>query len=55
MSIRKTAENKKWEDRKLSEHLTMNKAERPDEWQMDEFIRMAVELEKAIEPPTDEG
>lgn len=30
---------------KLSEMLTMWRAERPDEWRMDEFIRMALRLE----------
>jgi len=43
--LRKRAENKQWKDRTLSEHLAMDRAERPDEWRMDEFIRMAKELE----------
>lgn len=30
---------------KLSEMLAMWRAERPDEWRMDEFIRMAKKLE----------
>lgn len=34
---------------KLSEHLAKWRADRPDEWQMDEFIREARKLEASIE------
>jgi|GEM_PF-4900611 len=30
---------------KLSDHLKQWRAERPSEWKMDEFIRLAIELE----------
>lgn len=32
----------------LSYHLMSSRTERPDEWKMDEFIRMAEEMEAAI-------
>jgi len=42
---------------KLSEHIQSFRADRPDEWTMDEFIREAVKLEqqnaKLIEALTD--
>ena len=34
--------------KKLSDDLRYWRAERPDEWKMDEFIRRAVELEDCI-------
>lgn len=46
--LRKIAENKKWNNRSLSEHLSMFRADRPDEWKMDEFIKMAKMLENNI-------
>ena len=44
--IRESAQNKKNGDRTLAEKLSMWRAERPDEWKMDEFIREAKELEE---------
>lgn len=34
---------------KLSEELKFFRADRPDEWKMDEFIRMAEKLESCIQ------
>lgn len=34
---------------KLSEDLKRLRAERPDEWKMDEFIRLAESMETAID------
>jgi len=47
--IRQSAENKRYEERSLSEHLSMSRADRPDEWLMDEFILMAKKLEAMCE------
>ena len=33
---------------KLSEHIKQWRADRPDEWKMDEFIREAAALEKKL-------
>lgn len=38
----------------LSEDLKYWRAERPDEWKMDEFIRKAVELEDKLKELTSE-
>ena len=45
-------EEKEYKDRTLSDHLKMWRADRPDEWKMDEFIRMAEALQEELE--TDE-
>ena len=47
--LQESAMSKQYKDRKLSEHLAVNRAERPDEWQMDEYIRMAKKLEDELE------
>ena len=36
-------------DKKLSEQLKDWRAERPDEWKMDEFIRCAIQLEEKVD------
>lgn len=41
-------EDKKYKDRTLSDHLTICRADRPDEWKMDEFTKMAKELEHKL-------
>lgn len=39
----------KYEQTKLSERLSMWRADRPDEWTMDEFIRLAKKIEGDLE------
>lgn len=39
--------------KKLSEQLRYWRAERPDEWKMDEFIRQAKELEECLSEAVD--
>ena len=52
---RKSAENKKHSERTLAEELSMWRAERPDEWKMDEFIRGAKELEAQLTDAREEN
>ena len=40
---------------KLSEDLKLNRAERPDEWTMDRFIRSAIQLEARANGDEDEN
>ena len=44
--IAETGSNKKYEDRTMSEHLAIARTNRPDEWSMDEFVRLAVKFEE---------
>lgn len=46
--LKESARNKNYRDRTLSENMALLRAERPDEWQMDEFIRQAIKLEEEI-------
>lgn len=53
--IRESAEKKQYKDRTLSEHLSMSRAERPDEWEMDFYIKKAKELEIRLSTLTNKG
>ena len=46
--LRNNALDKDPSDRGLSDYLAISRAERPDEWDMDEFIKNALALEKRI-------
>ena len=46
--LKESARNKNYRDRTLSENMALLRAERPDEWQMDDFIRQAIKLEEEI-------
>ena len=40
--------DKDYRERLLSDHLAISRAERPDEWDMDEYIKKAIDLEKRV-------
>ena len=44
--------DKDYRERLLSDHLAISRAERPDEWEMDEYIKKALNLENQLKITT---
>ena len=46
--LRDKALNKDYQERLLSDHLLISRAEKPDEWEMDWYIKKALNLERKV-------